>query len=63
MYNFGRGDFERALEYYTKAVPVAEEATGKLSFTTGMLCQSIGIPYERQQRWAEAAAPRTWYGR
>ena len=25
VYNFGRGDFDRALEYYTKGVPVAEE--------------------------------------
>ena len=38
VYNGGLGDFDRALEYYTKAVPVAEEATGKLSHTTGLLC-------------------------
>ena len=60
VYNFGRGDFERALEYYMKAVPVAEEATGKLSHTTGLLCGSIGVGYKNQQRYAEAVP---WYER
>ena len=54
----GKRDNERALENYMKAVPVAEEATGKLSKTTGMLCHSIGLVYENQQRWAEAVP---WY--
>ena len=50
----------RALECFLKAVPVAEEATGKLSKTTGLLCQAIGLVYERQQRYAEAVP---WYER
>ena len=54
VYDDGKGDYERALEQYMKAVPVAEEATGKLSDTTGRLCQSIAIAYKRQQRWAES---------
>ena len=54
VYDEGRGDFEQALEYYTKAVPVAEEATGKLSDTTGLLCESIGAGYFNRQRYAEA---------
>jgi DnaJ-class molecular chaperone len=41
----GRGDSERALEYFMKAVPVAEMATGRLSGTTGNLCHSIGVAY------------------
>ena len=41
-----------------KAVPVAEEAAGKLSATTGMLCDNIAIVYKKQQRWAESAAWR-----
>ena len=60
VYNFGRGDFDRALEYYTKAVPVAEEATGKLSHTTGLLCAQIGVGYFNRQRYAEAVP---WYER
>ena len=60
VYNFDRGDFDPALEYYTKAVPVAEEATGKLSHTTGMLCGNIGVGYGKQQRYAEAVP---WYER
>jgi tetratricopeptide (TPR) repeat protein len=58
VYCDGRGDFERALEYYMKAVPVAEEATGKSSETTGYLCESIAVAYEKQQRWAESV---TWW--
>ena len=54
IYNTGKGDYERALEQYMKAVPVAEEATGKLSDTTGRLCHTIAIAYEGQQRWAES---------
>ena len=54
IYNDGKGDYERALEQYMKAVPVAEEATGKLSDTTGRLCHTIAIAYEGQQRWAES---------
>ena len=56
----GKRDHERALENYMKAVPVAEEATGKLSKTTGMLCHAIGLAYENQQRYAEAVP---WYER
>ena len=54
IYGEGKGDYERALEQYMKAVPVAEEATGKLSGTTGGLCNSIAVAYEGQQRWAES---------
>ena len=57
VYSEGKGDHERALEEYMKAVPVAEAATGKLSDTTGGLCQSIAIVYKKQKRWAESA---TW---
>ena len=39
---------------------MAEEATGKLSHTTGLLCDSIGFTYNRQQRYAEAVP---WYER
>ena len=60
VYKDGKGDYERALEEYMKAVPVAEAATGKLSETTGKLCRSIGLLYENQQRWAEALP---WYER
>ena len=60
VYAQGRGDFDRALEYYTKAVPVAEEATGKLSHTTGMLCRTTGVAYYQQQRYAEAVP---WFER
>ena len=54
VYDEGKGDHERALEEYMKAVPVAEAATGKLSGTTGRLCKSIAILYRSQQRWAES---------
>ena len=60
VYDDGKGDHERALRYYMKAVPVAEEATGKLSKTTGLLCQNIGTGYENRQRYAEAVP---WYER
>ena len=61
VYTFGgKGDYERALEEYMKAVPVAEAATGKLSGTTGRLCKSIGVAYYNQQRYAEAVP---WYER
>ena len=54
IYRNGKGDYERALEQYMKAVPVAEEATGKLSSTTGTLCNNIASAYQGQQRWAES---------
>ena len=60
VYGEGKGDHERALENYMKAVPVAEEATGKLSHTTGMLCDNIGLGYKNRQRYAEAVP---WYER
>ena len=60
VYDEGKGDHERALEEYMKAVPVAEAATGKLSGTTGKLCVSIAIVYYSQKRYAEAFP---WYER
>ena len=60
VYGEGKGDYERALEEYMKAVPVAEAATGKLSGTTGKLCVSIAIVYYSQKRYAEAFP---WYER
>ena len=56
VYMDGKGDHERALEEYMKAVPVAEAATGKLSGTTGRLCQSIAAAHVKQQRYAEAVS-------
>ena len=52
-------DFERRLlraraVLTLRRLPVAEAATGKLSGTTGKLCQNIGVGYGNQQRYAEA---------
>ena len=60
VYISGKRDYERGIEYNMKAVPVAEEATGKLSHTTGMLCAQIGNAYFNRQRYAEAVP---WYER
>ena len=60
VYSEGLDDWERALENYTKGVAVAEEATGKLSDTTGLLCESVGIGYYRRRRYAEAVP---WFER
>jgi tetratricopeptide (TPR) repeat protein len=49
-----QGDHDRALGWYTRAVPIAETTAGKLSFVAGGLYHSIGVAYDSQLRFAEA---------
>jgi tetratricopeptide (TPR) repeat protein len=55
-----QGDFDKALDCYMQAVPIAQAATGKLSDTTGMLCQSIAVTFRRTRQYDQA---EHWYAR